>query len=113
MESLKSLHWDTDPTKWDTRLTSVGSRRQLGGSSVSDRVELPGPGHTLQFGFASIIELDTRANDEVLHGARDQYVSGTGELCHPCGDMERQPTKIVSTNLAFSGVQPGAQFDPE
>ena len=82
-------------------------------SSANDGVELPGPGHTLQFGFASIIELDTRANDEVLHGARDQYVSLTGELCHPCGDMYRQSSKFISTNLAFSSVKPSAEFDPE
>ena len=64
-------------------MVSVGLPAGLGASgraawssascrSPRDRVELPAPGHPFQDVLASVIELNARANHEILDGARDK-----------------------------------------
>jgi hypothetical protein len=51
---------------------STAGQPDVGHSSTGDRVELPAPGHPLQHVLTSVIELNARANNEVLDGARDE-----------------------------------------
>jgi hypothetical protein len=43
--------------------------------STRDRVKLPAPRHTLQHVLTSVIELNARANNEVLDGSRDKNLA--------------------------------------
>jgi hypothetical protein len=83
------------------------------GDQALTGVEPPGSRNTLQVVFATVVEGDARAGDEVLDRARDQHFIGIGCGGDTRGDMDGEASEVVAADLAFSGVEPDANFDPE
>lgn len=81
--------------------------------SSADGEELPGSRHTLEVVFATIVELDARANDEVLHCGRNDDLSSTSDGPDACRNMYSQPTKIITAYFAFPSVESCTQLHTE
>ena len=61
--------------------------------------------------LATVCELDSRADDEVLDGPRDQDLSGGGQGSHPGRDVDGQSSEVVTADFAFAGVEPGSRYN--
>ena len=72
-----------------------------------NRVELPLVGDALQCVGAAIGEGDARARDQVLHGAGDEDLAGTGDRRDPCADVDGDAADVVvaQLNLSASSIQ--------
>ena len=57
---------------------TVGAPPQWG-LSGDDRVQVPSPRDALEFVLSAVLELDTRAGNEVGHRARDEYLPRASE----------------------------------
>ena len=60
------------------RHETVGAPPQWG-LSGEDRVQVPSPRDALEFVLSAVLELDTRAGNEVGHRARDEYLPRASE----------------------------------
>ena len=78
-----------------------------------DCEEVPAAGNATQVVLASIAKLDARTDNEVDHGARDQYLAGLGHGAHPMGEMYGETDQIVLQNLHLARVQPCAYLEAE
>ena len=63
--------------------------------------------------LSALVELDSRARDEVFDRPRDQDLAGGGQGRHPGRDVDGEPAEVVAANLAFSGVEPDPKLDPD
>jgi hypothetical protein len=55
------------------------------------------------------IELDSCSGDEVFHGPGDHDLPRSRQRCDPGGNVDREPSQIVASDLAF----PTVQADPD
>jgi len=69
-----------------------------------DCKEAPLSRDALQLVGALVGELDTRPDDEVFDGARNEHLSRTGERSHPRADADRDTPDIVADELALTCV---------
>jgi hypothetical protein len=83
------------------------------GLSACQGKQLPGPRNAFEFALTAICELDTRADDEVPDGPGDQDLSGSCQGSHACGDVDGQPSEVITADLALAGMQADSQLDPE
>ncbi len=84
-----------------------------GSWEAAHRVEPPFAGDALELVAASVGELDTRSNDEVLYRARnDDTGAGFGIDDTGC-DMDGKSSDVVSGDLDLSRMEPGADVDPQ
>jgi hypothetical protein len=58
-------------------------------------------------------ELDTGAGDEVFDRARDEHFAWVRGLRHPRSDVHGDPAGLTGHHLALTGLQPGADLEPE
>src|SRR3954451_23691815 len=79
--------------------------------SWPDGVKAPGPRHALEPALAPIIELDTRADDQVLHGGGDEDLSGSGGGRNPLADVDGDAGDVIAPDFALTGVEAGADLD--
>ena len=63
--------------------------------------QVPGPWHTFELVLATLLELDPRPHNQILHGPGDQDISRTGQGCHSGGDVHRQSAEIIASHLAL------------
>src|SRR5262245_10493360 len=61
----------------------------------------------------AVFELDPRAEDEVLHGARHEHRSRPGERGDPRADVYGEAGQVVAAPFGLTGVQAGADGDSE
>ena len=61
--------------------------------------------------FASFREGDVGSSDEVLDRPRDEDLSGSGDRSNTGCDMNGQPTEVISSHFALSGMKPGPDLD--
>ena len=54
--------------------------------------------------FAAVAELDTRANQKVLHGRGDKDLAGLRQASDPGADVNSDARQVVFADLTFSGV---------
>ncbi len=80
---------------------------------MDDRDQPPASGHSLEFVFAEVVELDGRPDDEILHGARNEDLPSTGESPDTGSDVDCEAPEIVTPYLALAGVDADAYLDPE
>ena len=95
----------TFPAVWDTQNPlSIGTLR--GGGSALHGEQFPGPRHPFEFVLATIAELDTRPDNEVLDGPRNEDLSRSRQRSHPGGDVHGQSAEVIASDLALARVQP-------
>src|SRR5215218_1085791 len=59
------------------------------------------------------LELDVRADDQVLDGAGDEDLAGRGERADPRPDIDGDAGDVLTADLALSGVQTRPHVDPQ
>jgi len=74
-------------------------------SAALDREEFPGAGHAFEFVLTSILELDARSSNEVLHGRGDEHLSGFGKSDHSCSGVDGHSRHIIGAKFDLSGMQ--------
>ena len=79
----------------------------------ADGIEPPFAGDTLQLVNAAVVELDPRAGDEVLHGARDEHFTGCGRVCDASPDRNGDPGQLPVVPLALAGVEADAELQAQ
>jgi hypothetical protein len=62
-------------------------------ASTANNFQPPTP---FEFMLTAICELDTRPDDEVLDGPRNQDLSGSCRGSHPSGDVDGQPSEAIT-----------------
>lgn len=55
---------------------------------------------------ATVVELNTRSHDQVFHRARNKDVSRPCHGSDPSGNVDGQPSEVITAHLALPGVQP-------
>ena len=81
--ALQASFLNTGPIQRDTNC-SGSCHLWVRRITLADAVELPVPGNAFEFVDAAVVELDSRACDEVFDGARDEYFSrATAEMRAP------------------------------
>src|SRR5437016_11105048 len=81
--------------------------------SASDCKETPCLRNTLELVFASILELEPRAADEILHRARNEHLAGSRHRRDTCADRDRDPRDLAVAHLALAGVESCSDLDLE
>src|SRR5262245_6964947 len=76
-------------------------------------VEMPSAGNALQLVLASIVELEPRTGDEILHRARHEDLVGLGERGDTLADVHRHASDVVAAKLELARVQSHTDVDPE
>jgi hypothetical protein len=61
--------------------------------------------------LASILKLDARARDEVLHRARNENLTGPGERGDARSRQDRDSSNLFSDDLALARVNPCANLE--
>ena len=74
-------------------------------SSRLDREDVPLLGHAFKGVDSPILETDTRARHEILHGRGDDDLIGAGKRCQAGGDGDGDAAHIVAEQLDLAGVQ--------
>ena len=77
-------------------------------STLSTAKRLPLAGDALELLGAAVRKRDTRADDEVLDGARDEHLVRAGERADPRADVDGHAADVVADELALAGVQAGS-----
>jgi hypothetical protein len=62
---------------------------------------------------AAVAEAQAGAGHQVLHGARYQNLTGTGERGDARTNVNGNAADIVANNLALAGMQAGANLNPQ
>ena len=88
-------------------------RARPGAGSHPRGEHLPLTWHALQRGGAPRLERDSRASDEVAHGARHEDFATGGLVGHAGADVHGDAADVVATHLALARVQPGANVEAE
>jgi len=52
--------------------------------------------------FTEVVELDGRPDDEIFHGARNEYLPSTSESPDTGRDVDRETSEIVTAYLALA-----------
>src|SRR2546421_12406747 len=76
------------------------------GLSAHDRVEMPVVRDSLEHVHAPVFERQAGASHEVLHGARDQYLTWSREGGHPSADVDSDATDVVAGELDLARMHP-------
>jgi hypothetical protein len=75
--------------------------------------ELPGAGHAAQLDAAAVLEARARADDQVTHCAGDKDFPGAGLAADPRRDVYGTAPDVAVEQLAFAGVDAGADTDAQ
>ena len=59
------------------------------------------------------MELDSRANHEVLHRIGDEDLPGLCQPSNTCADVNGDPGQIIVTDLTLAAVEPAPDVDPD
>src|SRR6266849_3772916 len=86
---------------------------RLCGPLRGDREEPPFTGHTLERVGAAILEAQSGARDEILHGAGHQDVIGSGGGGDSRADVHGQAPDLRSDDLALAGMHADADGEAE
>jgi hypothetical protein len=78
--------------------------------SADEGEQSPGAGDALELVLASVIELDAWANHQVLDGSGDEDFAFPCQAPYPRGYVNGQTAEVVSSDLAFAGMNTGAYF---
>src|SRR5215510_7526996 len=78
----------------------------------SNREKVPFAWHTLESMHAPVLECDARADDQVLHGARDKYFTGLRCARDTAADMHGDPLHLAALDLALTTVKSSPDVDP-
>src|SRR5919201_3168968 len=78
-----------------------------------DAEEAPWIRDPLQPVLAAVLEVDPRAGDEVLDGARDEHLAGLGKRRHARADVHGDAADLAVDELALTRVQPCADVQVE
>jgi len=62
-------------------------------ASSSHGEHVPLPGHAFQLVGPTVVELETLADHEVAHRARDEHLTGAAERADTCADVDGMPTR--------------------
>ena len=89
--------------------TSRAGTQALG---AGDAKELPLFRNALQRVLPSIMELDSRADNEVLHRIGDEDLPGLCQPSNTCADVNGDPGQIIVADLTFAAVEPATDLDP-
>lgn len=81
--------------------------------STRDGVKPPWSWHTLEFMFAAVFEVDAGATHQIDDGARDKDLATLCQRDDPSGNVDRQPSNVVTAHLDFAGVEAHAYIDPK
>src|SRR5205807_6060372 len=81
--------------------------------SHSHRPQAPRTWHAPQLVLASVLELDLRADDQVLDGVRDQELARTRRAEDPRRDVHRDTADVVAHHLDLAGMQAGSKVEIE
>ena len=63
--------------------------------------------------LSPILELDAGARDEVCDGPRHEYLRRAGDRGDAGTEMDCDSADVLAAQFDLSGVNPGADFDPE
>ena len=63
--------------------------------------------------LAPVREPQARPDDQVLDRARGQHLARARERADACADVHRDAAQVLAPLLAFAGVHPGADLEPE
>src|SRR5579864_2589501 len=74
---------------------------------------MPGIRHALELVHTPVLEGDPAPRQEVLDRAGDQDLSPACKRRDSSSDVDSETAEIISTNLAFAGVDAGSEFDPQ
>ena len=77
----------------------------------SDRVEAPLARNAFELSTAPFDKPDAGARDQILDRLRDEYVARSGVRSNACTDRDGNARDLSVHDLAFAGVQPGAQLE--
>ena len=80
---------------------------------ADDCVEAPRAWHSLELVLASILERDPQPGDQILDGARNEYLPRCGSGGDTCADMYRETAHLSVDELALTGVQTGPNVESE
>src|SRR5262249_12713475 len=97
---------------WD-ELDSPAMRCAGSMSFRGDRVEPPDPRHALEFVFASVLELDARADQDAAHRLAHEHLTGRSQVGDPPDDADGPADAVVAADLDLGGVAPGTQLQPD
>src|SRR5829696_6451245 len=61
--------------------------------------------------LSSVIKAEVRADEQILHRARHQHLTVTGERRNPGCDMYGQPSQIRPAHFDLPGVDAGADLE--
>src|SRR6185369_2629457 len=61
----------------------------------------------------AILKAQTRAGDEVAHGARDEDFAGARNVLYPCGGVNRDAANILASDLDLAGMKTAAHLNAE
>src|SRR4029077_9918809 len=67
-------------------------------------VEPPRAGHTLELVLAALVELDARPGYKVLHGLRDEHLTGARRGRDTGADHDREARDLALVHLALTGM---------
>ena len=62
---------------------------------------------------ATLFEVDARAGDQILDGARDEDLAGLGVLDQAGADVDCDPVRLAADELDLAGVQACAKLESE
>jgi hypothetical protein len=78
---------------------------------ASDRVGSPLAGHALEAVEPAILELQAGSGDQVLHGARDQHLTGRRLRRYPGPDVNGDASDLAVHDLALTRVEAGTNLE--
>ena len=105
---LAGAYWEylaLERSKWARHLQAV--------KSTYDAEQPPAPGYALEIVFASVLELETRARDEINHSSGKKDLSWLSKSLDTRGSVDGNTTDVISTAHNFSRVDPDAYFESE
>lgn len=74
---------------------------------------MPSVGDPFQLVFASLLEDEAAACNEVLHRLRHEHLRGTGEGTHPGTDHDAQTRDVIALERDLARVQSRPDLDTE
>src|SRR5215204_4266046 len=84
-----------------------------GSGALGHSEETPVARHPAQLVRAPVLEVDSRADHEVLDRARDEHLAGLGTRHHPGGYVHGEAAQVVAHHLELARVEARAQLEPQ